>query len=42
MSEVVKGKGETRGKNGKTGKCAKKQDNESTDTAFKFTIRGDC
>ena len=30
MSEVVKGKGETRGKNGKTGKCAKKQDNEST------------
>ena len=30
MSKVVKGKEKTRGKNGKTAKCAEEQDNEST------------
>ena len=41
MSEVVKGKGKTRAKNGKTGKCAEEQDSESTHS-FPITIRGYC
>ena len=28
MSKVAKGKGKTRGKNGKTAKCAEEQDNK--------------
>ena len=42
MSKVAKGKRRTRGKDGKTGKGAEEQDNESTYTAFKVTIRSDC
>ena len=30
MGEVAKGKGKTRAKNGKTGKCDEEQDNEPT------------
>ena len=41
MSEVAKGKGKTRGINGKTGKSAEEQDNESTHS-FPITVRGDC
>ena len=41
MSKVAKIKGKTRGKNGKTGKCAEEQGNKSTDS-FQITIRGDC
>ena len=41
MSKVAKGKRRTRGKDGKTGKCAEEQDNEST-YSFKVTIRSDC
>ena len=41
MSKVAKGKGKTRGENGKTGKCAEEQDNKSTDS-FQNYIRGDC
>ena len=41
MSEVAKGKGKTRGKNGETGKSAEEQDNEST-YSFPITVRGDC
>ena len=33
MSKVAKGKGKTRGKNGKIGKCAEERDNESTDSS---------
>ena len=36
MSNVAKGKGKTRGENGKTGKCAK-----NLQTAFKIMIIGD-
>ena len=32
MSKVAKIKGNTRGKNGKTGKCAEEQGNKSTDS----------
>ena len=42
MGKVAKGKGKTRSKNGKTGKCAEEQDKESTDSFPKITIRGDC
>lgn len=36
MGNVAKGKGKTRGKNGKTGKCA-----QNPQTAFKIMIIGD-
>ena len=38
-SKVAKGKGKTRGKNGKSAKWAEEQDNKST-YSFKTTIRG--
>ena len=40
-SKVAKGKGKTRGKNGKPAKWAEEQDNQSTHS-FKITIRGNC
>ena len=40
-SKVAKGKGKTRGKNGKPAKWAEEQDNKST-YSFKITIRGTC
>ena len=41
MSKVAKGKGKTRGKNGKTEKRGEEPDNDRY-TAFKITIRGYC
>ena len=39
MSKVTKGKGKTCCKKGKTGKCAKEQDNESTDSFQNYDSR---
>ena len=41
MSKVAKGKEKTRDKNGKTAKCAKEQDKEST-YSFQIEIGGKC
>ena len=43
MGEVAKGKGKTRGKNGKPENVLRsKTTNHTNDTAFIITIRGDC
>ena len=39
MGKVAKGKGKTHSQNGKTAKCAEKQDNKSTDNFQKHDLK---
>ena len=39
MSKASKSRGKTHGKNGKTGKCAEEQDNESTNSFQNYDSR---